>query len=179
MLFRSLAPSSFPSAGWEDGFPSSPWGLPHPPAEPGPRGLAPSSGPLLARPFPVELARCSLGLDRYCPCSFEFPPFGGPLPDRSFRSSFEVRPDRELVWAFPPFEVPTSRRSSVQNQLRTSKTAPRSGLSVRPPGFPGVAAALCNPRANLPERMNLCFIEDGRERHFPLVLAGSPLLRIR
>jgi len=32
--------------------------------EPGPRGLAPSSGPLRARPFPSAHARCSLGLVR-------------------------------------------------------------------------------------------------------------------
>jgi hypothetical protein len=33
--------------------------------EPGPRGLAPSSGPLLACPLPVTKARCSLGLGRF------------------------------------------------------------------------------------------------------------------
>jgi len=33
--------------------------------KPGPQGLAPSSGPLPARPFPVGRARCSLGLVRF------------------------------------------------------------------------------------------------------------------
>jgi hypothetical protein len=42
--------------------------------EPGPRGLAPSSGPLLACPLPDTKARCSLGLDR-----FRLPP-RRPLP---------------------------------------------------------------------------------------------------
>jgi len=45
--------------------------------EAGPRGLAPSSGPLLARPFPAVRARCSLGLVRSAR-----PPSCSPPPHR-------------------------------------------------------------------------------------------------
>jgi hypothetical protein len=40
----------------------------------GPRGLAPSSGPLLARPLPAARARCSLGLVRSVPSPSCSPP---------------------------------------------------------------------------------------------------------
>jgi len=43
----------------------------------GPRGLAPSSGPLLERPLPAVRARCSLGLVRSVP-----PPSCSPPPHR-------------------------------------------------------------------------------------------------
>jgi hypothetical protein len=45
--------------------------------EAGPRGLAPSSGPLLARPFQAVRARCSLGLVRSV-----LPPSCSPPPHR-------------------------------------------------------------------------------------------------
>jgi len=55
----NLAPSPFSLSSLRDrGFPRRLG------REPGPRGLAPSSGPLRARPFPAEHARCSPGLGR-------------------------------------------------------------------------------------------------------------------
>lgn len=73
---------------------------------PGPRGLAPSSGPLPVRPFQDGRARCSPGLGRL----------------------FRVR----RATGLPPREreVRTMQRCSHERISVTSKTTPRSGSSV-------------------------------------------------
>jgi len=64
----NLAPSSFSFSLPSGRFPvTSVW------LKPGPRGLAPSSGPLPARPLPAARARCSLGLGRIARFSSPFP----------------------------------------------------------------------------------------------------------
>jgi hypothetical protein len=85
----NLAPSPFFSSDFGRGFPHSR------PDEPGPRGLAPSSGPLRGRTFPLARTRCSLGLGRLAR------PRNSPVP--SPRTGRAVRRDHA-------HELPTSRQ---------------------------------------------------------------------